>query len=183
MPFKYTYDEILAMVRRTVLDVRIARAIARRAGLRPGGAGAGHTTIWSVCALADGGAFQEEFDLIPWAFFPPNYQQYIGQWDVSPASEVQISVVVDEATTSGAHIIAVWATSAEELITLAGFPPEEWNYLASPVSPSSSGFYVTEWEPLPQEAIDTGEIAVAVMVAADNTMDVLQFGLAEIHLR
>lgn len=182
MPYRYTYNEILEMLRRTVLDTNIARKIARRGGVRPGESGAGHIPILSICPPNEGASYNT-VDSGGVYYFPRDGIYHISQWDISSATQVRISIVVDEATSAGATLSPVWAESFEELRNSVLVSIQDWNFLGAGVSPSTSGFYVTEWEDLPAEALAAIDIYFSFMLVVDSTIENLQFGIAEIHIR
>lgn len=111
-------------------------------------------------------------------FFPANLPHYITRWNVAAASEVRFSLTVIRGT-AGVSLRPVF--DAELAVLQSGV----WAYFSSGISATSSGFFVTEWEPMNEDAVFIGEVYVGVVVEVSEEIDErdLVLGLAEVQIR
>lgn len=101
---------------------------------------------------------------------------YITCWDVSLATQARLVAVVLGAL-PGATLKAVWATSREEIIS--GTPEDFTGIMPLPFE----GFFHTEWVPISDEAIDTGDVYVGIVLNAATDIRTLIFGTVEVQIR
>lgn len=113
-------------------------------------------------------------------FFPANLPYYVTKWDVSLASEVRFSAVVF-AGAPGVVIRPVF--DAELAVLLSG--SEAGAYFSTGIAASTTGFFVTEWEPINEDAKFIGNIYVGIVVEIAEDTDEADFtlGLAEVQIR
>lgn len=111
-------------------------------------------------------------------FFPANLTHYVTKWQVSAASEVRFSVTVLRASVA---VTLHPVFDAELAVLTSGV----YGDFASEVSIDAPGFYVTEWEPINEDAKFIGDVYVAIVLEAleEFESEELVIGLAEVQIR
>lgn len=111
-------------------------------------------------------------------FFPGNLNTYVTYWNVSSAAECRFTLTVIEGQPG---VIVRPVFDAELAVLQAGV----WAYFSSGISAAVPGFYVTDWEPMNEDAALIGDIYVAVVVEVTEEIDSdgLILGLAEVQIR
>ncbi len=111
-------------------------------------------------------------------FFPGNLNTYVTRWSVSGATECRFTLTVLEGN-AGVTVKPVF--DAEVAVLQSGVFAD----FSSGLSAETAGFYVTEWQPMNEDALFIGEIYVAIVVVVSEEVDSdgLRFGLAEVQIR
>lgn len=111
-------------------------------------------------------------------FFPGNLDDYVTFWNVSGATECRFTLTVIEGQ-PGVVVRPVF--DAELAVLQSGV----WAYFSSGLSAVAPGFFVTEWEPMNEDALLIGDIYVGVVVEVSEEIDSdgLILGLAEVQIR
>lgn len=119
-------------------------------------------------------------------WFPGNLGYHITRWNVGAASEARFSCVALEAPvrepSDATPVVIVRPVFDVDLsVMLSG----SWGYFASGASLTGSGFYVTDWEPVNEDAALIGEVWVGIVVEVSEEIDErdLVLGLAEVQIR
>ncbi len=111
-------------------------------------------------------------------FFPGNLNDYVTFWNVAGASECRFTLTV---LGGQAGVVVRPVFDAELTVLQSG----TWAYFSSGISADTPGFFVTEWEPMNEDAQLIGDVYVAIVVEVSEEIDSdgLIFGLAEVQIR
>lgn len=112
-------------------------------------------------------------------FFPADLPHYVTRWNVASASAARFSLCVLVGT-EGVTVRPVFDVDHEQLTSGV------WGYFTDGfITASARGFYVTNWEPVNEDAALIGEVYIGIVleVAEDIDDSELVLGLAEVQLR
>lgn len=171
MYFNLSWEAILRIVGRRVLHTRLSRDVVRKSGFRLGRARASVQGAPVLCIppvnpnVASPGTY----------WHPVNLPHYITRRPLNAQREVRVSVPV-AAIEPGASATIGASYSSELDSPLVG-----WETLAS-MAFTEAGFYVSDWEPIPEEA-RVDEVYIAMFLQAHTSIAALFLGQAEVRIR
>lgn len=102
---------------------------------------------------------------------------HVTRWDIALATETCIQVAVHGATGTGASLRAVWAPTYPEMVS------GDWEFFGDGVELPARGFFRTEWQPIPIEALAIGEVCLSFVLIVTTPVDTLTMGAPALFVR